>query len=101
MRFCAGKCWRRRGALTPRERPMPESRPARDVLITGIGLVSCLGEGLDAHWEALNRPGGFAPVVDDTSFAPRLVHPIVPLEFDRQIPKRGDQRQMEAWQRIG
>ena len=23
------------------------------------------------------------------------------LELDRQIPRRGDQRQMEAWQRIG
>ena len=22
----------------------------RDALITGIGLVSCLGEGIEAHW---------------------------------------------------
>ncbi len=27
----------------------------RDALITGIGLVSCLGEGIEAHWAALNR----------------------------------------------
>jgi 3-oxoacyl-[acyl-carrier-protein] synthase II len=73
----------------------------RDALITGIGLVSCLGEGLEAHWSALNAPGGFAPVVDATRFAPFSVHPMAPLAFDRQIPKRGDQRQMEAWQRIG
>ena len=73
----------------------------RDALITGIGLVSCLGEGVDAHWAALNRAGGFQPVVDDTTFAPWPVHPIAPLELDKQIPKRGDQRQMEAWQRIG
>src|SRR5258707_13846737 len=73
----------------------------RDALITGIGLVSCLGEGMDAHWAALNRAGGFQPVVDDTTFAPWPVHPIAPLELDKQIPKRGDQRQMEAWQRIG
>ena len=33
----------------------------RDALITGIGLVSCLGEGVDAHWAALNRQGGFQP----------------------------------------
>ena len=26
---------------------------------------------------------------------------MVPLELDRQIPKRGDQRQMETWQRLG
>jgi 3-oxoacyl-[acyl-carrier-protein] synthase II len=73
----------------------------RDAVITGIGLVSCLGEGIEAHWAALNRDGGFQPVVDATSFAPWPVHPMTPLELDRQIPKRGDQRQMEPWQRIG
>ena len=73
----------------------------RDAVITGIGLVSCLGEGPEAHWEALNRPDGFRPAVDAERFAPWLVHPIVPIAFDNQIPKRGDQRQMEAWQRIG
>ncbi len=73
----------------------------RDVLITGIGLVSSLGEGLDAHWAALDRPDGVHPVVDAERFAPFTVHPMTRLEFDRQIPKKGDQRQMEAWQRIG
>lgn len=73
----------------------------RDALITGIGLVSCLGEGLEAHWSALNAPGGFSPVVETARFAPYSVHPIAPLAFDQQIPKRGDQRQMEGWQRIG
>ena len=29
------------------------------------------------------------------------MHPLAPLSFDKQIPKKGDQRQMEAWQRIG
>ncbi len=73
----------------------------RDALITGIGLVSCLGEGLDAHWAALDREGGFQPAVDAERFAPFLVHPIVRLELDGQIPRRSDQRQMEPWQRIG
>ncbi len=73
----------------------------RDALITGIGLASCLGEGPDAHWAALDAPGGFAPVVDTERYAPWLVHPMVKLDLDKQIPKRGDQRQMEAWQRIG
>ena len=73
----------------------------RDTLITGIGLVSCLGEGMDAHWTALNQPGGFAPVLETARFAPYAVHPMTALELDRQIPKRGDQRQMEPWQRIG
>jgi 3-oxoacyl-[acyl-carrier-protein] synthase II len=73
----------------------------RDALITGIGLASCLGEGADAHWAALDAPGGFKPLVDTARFAPFSVHPMAPLALDKQIPKRGDQRQMEPWQRIG
>ena len=73
----------------------------RDALITGVGLVSSLGEGLDAHWAALDRPDGFRPTLDERRFPPFAVHPMIRLELDRQIPKRGDQRQMEAWQRIG
>ncbi|HEY7246375.1 MAG TPA: beta-ketoacyl-ACP synthase [Xanthobacteraceae bacterium] len=70
----------------------------REVWITGIGIVSCLGEGPEAHWQ------GFSDrriKVDAETFAPYLVHPLAPLELERQIPKKGDQRQMEAWQRIG
>ncbi len=70
----------------------------RDALITGIGIVSCLGSGADAHWAALNA---FSPVLDTGTFAPLAVHPLAPLALDTQIPKRGDQRQMEAWQRMG
>src|ERR1700730_7462154 len=71
---------------------------AREIWITGIGLVSCLGEGPDAHWQRRNE--GAAPT-DSTAFAPYVVHRIVPLDLDQQIPKKGDQRQMEPWQRIG
>jgi 3-oxoacyl-[acyl-carrier-protein] synthase II len=70
----------------------------KEVWITGIGLLSSLGEGLDAHWEALN---GKRINVEDKRFAPYIVHPLAPVTFDAQIPKKGDQRQMEAWQRIG
>jgi 3-oxoacyl-[acyl-carrier-protein] synthase II len=73
----------------------------RDALITGIGLISCLGEGPAAHWAALDRADGPTRPEPAAGFAPFLVHPMVALELDRQIPKRGDQRQMEAWQRIG
>src|SRR5438445_9878533 len=66
--------------------------------ITGIGIVSCLGEGPDAHWQGLLHPH---PSADTGRFAPYVVHPLAPIEFDKQIPKKGDQRQMEAWQRIG
>jgi 3-oxoacyl-[acyl-carrier-protein] synthase II len=70
-----------------------------DVVITGIGLVSALGEGPDAHWQALSA--GTKPVVDETSYAPWTVHPLPALSLDTQIPKKGDQRQMEPWQRLG
>jgi 3-oxoacyl-[acyl-carrier-protein] synthase II len=70
----------------------------KEAWITGIGIISSLGEGLDAHWDALNAR---RINVDDKRFAPYIVHPLAPVSFDAQIPKKGDQRQMEAWQRIG
>src|SRR6266568_5454666 len=66
--------------------------------ITGIGIVSCLAEGPEAHWQGLLHPH---PSADTSRFAPYVIHPLAPIEFDKQIPKKGDQRQMEAWQRIG
>jgi 3-oxoacyl-[acyl-carrier-protein] synthase II len=69
-----------------------------EVWITGIGLATSLGEGLDANWDALNQR---RINVDEKSFAPYIVHPWAPVNLDAQIPKKGDQRQMEAWQRIG
>src|SRR5262245_57677956 len=72
--------------------------PDRETWITGIGIASCLGEGPEMHWRRLNE----APSRPDAQgFAPYIVHPLAPVEFDKQIPKKGDQRQMEAWQRIG
>ena len=71
----------------------------REVWITGIGLVSALGEGPEQHWTRLMAGG--APSYDDKTFAPYITFPTSPINFDAQIPKKGDQRQMEAWQRIG
>jgi len=71
---------------------------AREAWITGIGIVSCLGEGPDAHWQALSEGKVNA---DAEGFAPYVVHRVVPLDLDKQIPKKGDQRQMEPWLRIG
>ena len=71
----------------------------RDVVITGIGIASSLGEGIEAHAKALAAGG--PPVVDAAAFAPYPVHPLKPLELDLQIPKKSDQRQMEPWQRLG
>ncbi|RYJ02737.1 MAG: beta-ketoacyl-ACP synthase [Acetobacteraceae bacterium] len=70
------------------------------VWITGVGLVSCLGEGAAPHLAALADPAT-APVVDAATFAPFPIHPLPPLNLDAQIPKKGDQRQMEPWQRLG
>ncbi len=71
----------------------------REVVITGVGLVSCVGEGAESHLAAL--ASGAAPRLDTTTFAPYPVHPAVHLDYDRQIPKKSDQRQMEPWQRLG
>ena len=70
------------------------------VWITGVGLVSCLGEGAAPHLAALVDPAT-PPVVDAATFAPFPIHPLPPLNLDTQIPKKGDQRQMEPWQRLG
>ena len=77
--------------------PALRSEPA-EVWITGIGLATSLGEGLDANWDAL-KAGRIN--VDEKNFAPYVVHPWTQVNLDTQIPKKGDQRQMEAWQRIG
>jgi len=63
--------------------------PAHEGCITGIGIVSCLGEGLDAHWQKLSAG---ETILDETGFAPFPIHPICTLDFDKQIPKKGDQR---------
>jgi 3-oxoacyl-[acyl-carrier-protein] synthase II len=71
----------------------------RRVVVTGVGIVSSVGEGVEAHLEALR--GKAAPRIDAKTFAPYQVHAVVALDYDRQIPKKSDQRQMELWQRLG
>jgi 3-oxoacyl-[acyl-carrier-protein] synthase II len=71
---------------------------SRDVIITGIGVVTSLGEGIAAQVAALD---GGRRRVDRETFAPYAVHPFAAVEMDRQIPKKSDQRQMEPWQRYG
>ena len=70
----------------------------RPVMITGIGLLSALGEGTEAHWQALNdaKPLNF----DDSRFAPYSVHGLGEVDWSQQISRR-DMRQMEPWQQIG
>ncbi len=70
----------------------------REAWITGIGMVSCLGEGPEAHWRGFNAG---QPQPNLALYPPYIIHTLTPLDLDKQIPKKGDQRQMEAWQRIG
>jgi 3-oxoacyl-[acyl-carrier-protein] synthase II len=73
---------------------------AREVWITGIGLASSLGEGLDAHWAALAEAHPPKPSIDLAFTPPFGIHPMVALDLEKQVPKR-EQRQMEPWQRLG
>ena len=75
---------------------MPDG--AREAWITGIGIVSCLGEDPQTHWERLIEG---RPAANATTFPPYVVHSLAPLDLGKQIPKKSDLRQMGAWQRIG
>ena len=71
-----------------------------DVWVTGVGLLSAAGEGVDAHlaaFDAADAPG----LHDEHAFAPYPIHPLASVDMGRQIPKKSDLRQMEPWQRIG
>lgn len=72
-----------------------------EVWITGIGLVSSLGEGLETHWQQLTSGNTPQPSLDKLSQTSYLVHPIVDYDVAAQIPKRSDQRQMGPWQLLG
>jgi 3-oxoacyl-[acyl-carrier-protein] synthase II len=72
-----------------------------EVWVTGIGLVSSLGEGPDSHWAQLASGKVPVPSVDLESQAPYPVHPMIEFNIDAQIPKRSDQRQMGPWQHLG
>ncbi len=72
-----------------------------EVWVTGIGLVSSLGEGLDTHWAQLASGKVPVPPVDLENQAPYPVHPIVDIDVAAQVPKRSDQRQMGPWQHLG
>jgi 3-oxoacyl-[acyl-carrier-protein] synthase II len=71
----------------------------REVVVTGLGLISSAGEGIGAHLAVL--AGRASPRLDTQTFAPFPVHPVVAPNYDAQIPKKSDQRQMEPWQRLG
>ena len=77
------------------------SKKPNDVVITGIGIVTCHGTGKEPHIALLSAPAAPAPVVETEKFKPYPVHRLPEIDWSTQIPKRGDQRQMENWQRLG
>ncbi|ENN89318.1 3-oxoacyl-(acyl carrier protein) synthase II [Rhizobium freirei PRF 81] len=77
------------------------SKAQNDVVITGVGIVTCQGVGKDAHVALLTADKAPPTIVETEKFRPYPVHPLPEIDWSQQIPKRGDQRQMENWQRIG
>jgi 3-oxoacyl-[acyl-carrier-protein] synthase II len=75
-------------------------RSGRDALITGIGLISPLGKDIAENFAALTQDNPRPPTASQR-FAPHPVYPLVELDLNEQIPRRGDQRQMGPWQRYG
>jgi len=72
-----------------------------EVWISGIGIISSLGEGVKGHWDALTGVNMPQAVVDTDSMAPFPIHPTIKYDIASQIPKRSDQRQMGPWQHLG
>jgi 3-oxoacyl-[acyl-carrier-protein] synthase II len=77
------------------------SKSDNDVVITGVGIVTCHGVGKEAHAALLSASTAPGPIVEMERFKPYPVHPMPEIDWSAQIPKRGDQRQMENWQRLG
>ena len=77
------------------------SNQNREVWITGIGLVSCFGEGAAHHWDIMGGDKAPANIVETELYAPYALHPMPEMDWSQQITRRGDIRQMENWQRLG
>lgn len=77
------------------------TKAANDVVITGIGIVTCQGVGVEPHIAHLTSEHAPELKIDADRFAPYPVHPLPEIDWSQQIAKRGDQRQMENWQRLG
>lgn len=71
-----------------------------DVVITGIGIVTCHGTGKEPHIALLSGPAAPEPVLETDKFKPYIVHPLPEIDWSEQVGRK-DQRQMENWQRLG
>jgi len=77
------------------------TKSANDVVITGVGIVTSQGVGAEPHVALLTAAEPPKARVETERFAPYPIHPLPEIDWSEQIPKRGDQRQMENWQRLG
>lgn len=73
----------------------------RDAWITGCGLISALGADHETQWRALHDPAACAAAVNSTICAPFPIHPMAPLDLERWIPRKPDQRSMGPLMRYG
>lgn len=71
-----------------------------DVVITGIGIVTCHGTGKEPHIALLSGPVAPESVLETDKFKPYIVHPLPEIDWSEQVGRK-DQRQMENWQRLG
>jgi 3-oxoacyl-[acyl-carrier-protein] synthase II len=71
-----------------------------DVVITGIGIVTCHGTGKEPHIALLSSYVAPEPVLETEKFKPYVVHRLPEIDWSAQIGRK-DQRQMENWQRLG
>ncbi|UXS03079.1 beta-ketoacyl-ACP synthase [Agrobacterium tumefaciens] len=71
-----------------------------DVVITGVGIVTCHGVGVDAHIALLSAGSAPGAIVETEKFSPYPIHPLPEIDWSTQIGRK-DQRQMENWQRLG
>lgn len=78
-----------------------EAAQNTDVVVTGIGLVTSLGVGVKAHEDILTSSDKIDPVIDTQILSPYAVHKLPEIDWTEQIPRKGDQRQMGNWQRLG
>jgi 3-oxoacyl-[acyl-carrier-protein] synthase II len=75
------------------------ARPCRDVWITGVCLVSSVGDGPQEHWVRLS--GACAPLLGEHRRTGWLVHPLPGMDFSSQIPSRLDLKRMGSLQALG
>jgi 3-oxoacyl-[acyl-carrier-protein] synthase II len=73
----------------------------REVVITGQGLLSPLGQDLSATWAGLHDRAAVAAAARTDVIPPFTVYSMAPPPVDKYIPKRGDQRAMGPFMQQG